>query len=155
MRLNGGIRSHLVSSKFIVIGPVFGHVSVWPMCALVSQPFHIPPPYPRPAGESSAYMGQAEKLLKMDPITMNLDETKWDRTPPDEPHISWGFRGPSEAKFGKRRPGRSGEGQDVGSNGGPSPPKSPNLAPDGPRTPPEMCGSSGGFDPTWFRPNSL
>ena len=31
-----GIRSHLVSSKFIVIGPMFGHVSVWPMYALIS-----------------------------------------------------------------------------------------------------------------------
>ena len=36
VRLIGGIRSHLVSSKFIVIGPMFGHVSVWPMYALVS-----------------------------------------------------------------------------------------------------------------------
>ena len=37
----------------------------------------------------------------------------------------------------------------------PIPPQLPNLAPDGPRIPPEMCGSPGGFDPTWFRPYSL
>ena len=40
----------------------------------------------------------------------------------------------------------------------PRPPKSPNLVPDGPRTspdPPELCGSSGEFDPTRFRSNSF
>ena len=29
-----------------------------------------------------AYMGRAEKWTNIGPITMNLDETKWDRIPP-------------------------------------------------------------------------
>ena len=34
------------------------------------------------AREIKAYMGQAEKWPDIGPITMNLDETKWDRIPP-------------------------------------------------------------------------
>ena len=34
-------------------------------------------------------------------------------------------------------------------------PQITQFGPRRPPDPPEMCGSSGGFDPTWFRPNSL
>ena len=34
------------------------------------------------AGETRAYIGQTEKWQNIGPITVNLDETKWDRTLP-------------------------------------------------------------------------
>ena len=40
-------------------------------------------------------MGQTEKLPKIDPMTMNVGETKWDRIPPVSRTFLGGVRGPS------------------------------------------------------------
>ena len=50
-------------------------------------------------GRFLAYMGQPGKWRTIGPMTMNMDEPMWDRTPPDELHISGGIRGPSGAKL--------------------------------------------------------
>ena len=84
MRLIGGIRSHLGSSKFIISEPMFSHLSVWPMYALIS-PASARLSRPVPCLEATGtrdYMGQTEKSPNIGPITMNLDENKWDRIPP-------------------------------------------------------------------------
>ena len=53
------------------------------------------------AGEIRAYIGQTEKWQNIDAITMNLDETKWDRIPPmSHTFLGGGVRGPSGAKLG-------------------------------------------------------
>ena len=52
--------------------------------------------------EIGAYMGQTEKWPNIGPITMNLDETKWDRIPPMSRTFlegSGGRRGPNWVIF--------------------------------------------------------
>ena len=44
-------------------------------------------------------MGQTAKWPKLYPITMNLDETKWDRIPAMSRTFLGEFRGPSGAKL--------------------------------------------------------
>ena len=51
-------------------------------------------------GEITAYMGQTEKWLEICPVTMNLDETKWDRIPPMSRTFLGGVPGPSGANLG-------------------------------------------------------
>ena len=53
-------------------------------------------------------MGQTEGWLNICPITMNLDESKWDRIPRMSRTFLGGVRGGREALSGK---GPSGEGQ--------------------------------------------
>ena len=45
-------------------------------------------------------MGKTEKWQNIGPITMNLDEAHWDRTPPMSRTFLGGVRGPSGAKLG-------------------------------------------------------
>ena len=54
-------------------------------------------------GETRLYIGQTEKWQKINPITMNLDETKWDRIPPMSRTFlggSGGRRGPNWVIWG-------------------------------------------------------
>ena len=48
------------------------------------------------AGETRAYIAQTGKWPKINSITINLDETKWDRIPP----MSRTFLGESGARWG-------------------------------------------------------
>ena len=48
-------------------------------------------------------MGQTEKWLKINPITVNLDETKWDRILSMSRTFLWGVRGPSGARKSPKR----------------------------------------------------
>ena len=68
------------------------------------------------AGETRAYIAQTGKWPKINSITINLDETKWDRIPPMSRTFLGGVRGPPlppeapglEGLGGEEPPGRPG-----------------------------------------------